>query len=347
MNKTFVALIFLLTLPLLTGGQENAALSQAGADPSPVAHVKTAPASGSARTMAFTADDAAAVAEWQENLREALIDLLGVRKALQAQPAPFNAQELSRQDRGSYWLRTIEIDATPARRMSVLLGISKSLPAQKAPAVVCIHGHGGTAQSVYDGESIYKGFAAALSSQGYITIAADVGQHEIFESGNTLMGERLNDLVRCVDYLVSLSWVDNTRIGCAGLSLGGEMAMWLGAVDTRVAATVSAGFLTMMDQLEQNHCMCWKFEGLRELADFPDIYGLIAPRALQCQIGRNEPPTQFNADLAGFAFSQVQAAYTAAGQPARAVLHLHEGGHEIDLQALLAFLNAHIGDSRM
>lgn len=53
------------------------------------------------------------------------------------------------------------------------------------------------------------------------------------------MAERLWDLMRCVDYLQSMPQVDDSRIGCAGLSLGGEMAMWLGAMDERIAATVS------------------------------------------------------------------------------------------------------------
>lgn len=47
------------------------------------------------------------------------------------------------------------------------------------------------------------------------------------------------------------------------------MAMWLAAMDTRVKASVSAGFLTVMDQMERQHCLCWKFDGIRELVDFP------------------------------------------------------------------------------
>ena len=62
------------------------------------------------------------------------------------------------------------------------------------------------------------------------------------------------DLMRCVDLLVSRREVDPARIGCAGNSLGGEMAMWLAAMDERIAAIMSAGFLTSMDQLEENHC---------------------------------------------------------------------------------------------
>ena len=33
-------------------------------------------------------------------------------------------------------------------------------------------------------------------------------------------------------------------IGCLGNSLGGEMVMWLAAMDDRAKATVSSGFLT-------------------------------------------------------------------------------------------------------
>ncbi len=136
--------------------------------------------------------------------------------------------------------------------------------------------------------------------------------------------------------------VSKNRIGCVGLSLGGEMAMWLGAMDTRVKAEVSAGFLTCMDQMEQNHCMCWKFEGLRERVDFADLYALTAPRELQCQNGRQEPATQFTPVLAQEAMEEILPVYRDFGVAERAVLHIHGGGHEIDLDALLAFLEKHL-----
>lgn len=152
------------------------------------------------------------------------------------------------------------------------------------------------------------------------------------------MGERLWDLMRSVDYLESLSEVDPQRIGCAGLSLGGEMAMWLGAMDTRIQATVSSGFLTLMNQMERNHCPCWNFEGLREAVDFPDIYALIAPRALLCQIGKQEASDQFNPVIASHAFKEIQAAYRQLGAPQKAELAIHPGAHEMDTAGMLAFL---------
>lgn len=119
--------------------------------------------------------------------------------------------------------------------------------------------------------------------------------------------------------------------------------MWLGAMDTRIRATVSCGFLTVMDQMEHNHCMCWKFDGLRELADFADIYSLIAPRALQCQNGRKEPETQFFVPIAENAMRDVARIYSDFGVPDKAALHVHDGGHEIGRDALVSFLERHLG----
>jgi hypothetical protein len=191
-------------------------------------------------------------------------------------------------------------------------------------------------------ERIYRGFGTALAEKGYVTVSTTVSQHEVYETGRLLMGERLWDLMRCVDYLKSLPQVDAARIGCAGLSLGGEMAMWLGAMDERIAATVSAGFLTTMDHMEQNHCLCWKFDGLRDLVDYADIYALTAPRPLQCQNGLQEPESQFYVPLARQALEEIRPAYQDLGRPENLVLDVHPEGHVIDLPALLYFLDQHL-----
>ena len=245
-----------------------------------------------------------------------------------------------------YELQEIEINSTPTRRIKVLVARPMAPGATAHPAVVCIHGHGGNRQIVHDPNSLYRGFAAALAERGFVTISADVGQHTVYEENRTLMGERLWDLMRCVDYLESLPEVDKSRIGCGGLSLGGEMAMWLGAMDTRISATASCGFLTKMDQMEHNHCMCWKFDGLRELVDFADIYSLTAPRALLCQNGLQEPPSQFPVPLAAEALREIGLIYADYGQRQNAALLAHLEGHIINLRGLLAFFEETLEDAR-
>lgn len=303
------------------------------------------------RTLAYRSGQTAEeVTKWQRGVREKLAKLLAIDDLARA-TIPLDTVELSREKHDGYELIEIELRSTPGRKIRALVTVPGNSDDEKSsrkspyPAVVCIHGHGGTRRSVHDATSIYKGFAAKLGANGYVTIATDVGQHEIYEEGRTLLGERLHDLRRCVDWLVAREDVDAKRIGCAGLSLGGEMAMWLGAMDERIEATVSAGFLTIMDQMEQNHCMCWKIDGLRDIADFADIYSLTAPRALLFQNGEREPLTQFWVPLAKQAFRDVRRTYVDLAKPDRVELDIHGGAHEIDLPALERFFATYLGSS--
>jgi hypothetical protein len=293
------------------------------------------PAAPRLRAMKYTPRSRQKAVAWQKELRRRFYGLLKLDDLVKAK-IPLNPKVLLSEDRPGYIHQEIEINSTPGRRIKAIVTLPRS-GTPPYPAVVCIHGHGGSRAVVYDKSNVYKGFAAALAESGCVTIATDVGQHEVYETGRTLMGERLGDVRRCVDYLESMPEVDKTAIGCAGLSLGGEMAMWLAAMDERVAACVSSGFLTVMDQMEHDHCMCWKFEGLRELVDFADIYSLIAPRPLQCQNGLAEPPTMFVVPLARQALKEIRLIYSDLGKPDDVSLAVHRGEHEVDLPSLLEF----------
>ncbi|MDT8303656.1 MAG: alpha/beta hydrolase family protein [Sedimentisphaerales bacterium] len=310
------------------------------------------------RSMKYTSRPKEDAGTWQKNVRFKLFQLLKMDKSLQRRNSiPFSPKELSHADRGTYHIMELEINSTSSRRIRIVVTIPNSKD-KPVPAVVCIGGHGSNLYSPYDpktitgqgsrkkSDSIYKGFGTVLTERGYVTISATVSQHEVYEKGRLLMAERLWDLIRCVDYLQSMSEVDGSRIGCGGLSLGGEMAMWLGAMDERIAATVSAGFLTTMDHMEQNHCMCWKFEGLREQVDFADIYSLTAPRPLQCQNGMLEPASQFYVPLARRAMEEIRTIYKDMERPENIILNVHEEGHVIDLPGLIYFFEKHLYQNR-
>lgn len=297
------------------------------------------------RTSAYRSGAPMEANEWQAALRVTLNDLLNIDDLVAMGDAnPLKPTLTNEEARDGYTWYEYTIQSTPTRAIPVVVTIPLPAPAQPVPAVVCIHGHGGDRFATYNAESIYKGFATELARTGYVTIAADVGQHDVYEPDRTLMGERLWDLIRCVDFLVSRPEVNKSRIGCAGLSLGGEMAMWLGAMDTRVAATVSCGFLTTMDHMEVNHCMCWKFDGLRELVDWTDVYAMIAPRPLQCQNGRREPYNDFTIGIVRQAIEEIRIAYADCGVPDSVVLDVHDGAHEVDLRGLTSFFQEHLGE---
>jgi hypothetical protein len=166
-----------------------------------------------------------------------------------------------------------------------------------------------------------------------------VGQHKVYEKDRTLMGERLWDVLRCADYISTLKEVQAERMGCAGLSLGGEMAMWLGAMDPRMKVTVSAGFLSTVDNLHRGHCQCWDFPGFTENFDFCDIYSLIAPRALLCQIGAKErAPGGFPAVSAYEAMTNIQRVYAVGSHGNLARLDIHPEGHVFQVSAGCRFI---------
>lgn len=306
------------------------------------------------RTMQARPGSPAEVVAWQEGMRAKFRNLLKIEDlVVGGAKLPFDAKEVGAWDMGDYVAKKMTIRSTPGRVITVVLTLPKG-GAKTHPAVVCIGGHGSGLYSTHahgasfadapakGGDSIYKGFAIELTKRGYVTIATVVSQHEVYEAGRTLMGERLWDLMRCVSYLGTLPEVDKSRIGCGGLSLGGEMTMWLAAMDTRIAAANSSGFLTVMDQMEKGHCLCWKFEGLRELVDYADIYALIAPRPLECQNGRKEPPGSFTPALAEKAMNEIRPIYDVFSKPGNVTLDIHAGGHEIDLPSLLAFFGKHM-----
>lgn len=306
------------------------------------------------RTKGYTRRSADAARAWQAEVRAQLFKLLKLDGLLAKRASiPFDVKEVRIWKHALYVAKELTINSTPGRRMTVILTQPVDIK-KPGPAVVCLGGHGSTLRSPYGAATldkskqeaaragIYKGFGTRLAERGYVTISTTVSQHNVHEAGRLLMGERLWDCMRCVDFLQSLPAVDKARIGCAGLSLGGEMTMWLGAMDTRIKAVVSAGFLTFMDHMEHNHCMCWKFDGLRPLVDFPDIYALTAPRALMCQNGLKEPRSQFYVPLAYRAWTDVRKTYEDMGAPGKVILDVHGEGHVIDLPELMTFFDGQL-----
>ena len=297
------------------------------------------------RSMKYSTRSPEKALAWQRNLRGKLFGLLEIDDLVsRSAPAAFHTKTLSIEQKDGYEFRDLEIDSTPSRRIKIAVTIPTNTKGP-FPVVIVVDGHSGTRLSCY-GTGGNHSYASILAKSGYVTISTRVSQHKAQEESRTLMGERLWDLMRCVDYAASLGEVDPQRIGCAGLSLGGEMTMWLGAMDERIQATLSSGFLTKMAQIDQGHCMCWDFPGLRERVDFADIYSLIAPRPLLCQNGLNEKPTWFAVPIAREAIQEIKVIYTDMGSPENVSLVAHKGGHEIDLPSLQTFFDTQLKPSR-
>ncbi len=112
-------------------------------------------------------------------------------------------------------------------------------PERRYPAIVCVHPSGGVKEQT---AGLY---AEKLAAQGFVTLAYDA----TFQGEST--GEprhlenpylRVEDVSAAIDYLTTLPYVDNGRIGALGVCAGGGYAANAAVIDTRIRAlgTVSA-----------------------------------------------------------------------------------------------------------
>jgi dienelactone hydrolase len=62
--------------------------------------------------------------------------------------------------------------------------------------------------------------------------------------GHSLARTMIWDGIRAVDYLESRADIDRGRIGCVGISGGGTLTSYLGALDSRIAVAAPGGYLT-------------------------------------------------------------------------------------------------------
>lgn len=219
----------------------------------------------------------------------------------------------------------------------------------RRPAALVLNGHGGSAWLMLDPRHTYW-YGDAFARRGYITLALDVSHRGYGDSpatGNgphppiaapgmpsdwSEDGERAWTAMRALDYLLSRPDVDPRRIVVAGLSLGGEVAALVAALDTRVTTAVVAGYTPDFAVMTWNgNHGCWQLPGadLREYVNMSDYLALIAPRPLFALTGkrdgvfsRRDPP--FSADKQVLRRARLATAETDWSP----VHYLHDGGHE-------------------
>ena len=161
-------------------------------------------------------------------------------------------------------------------------------------------------------EEEYKQMDGLVRDQLYL------GVLQLNWAGTTWMGLNYWDDSRCVDYLLSRPEVDSERIGCTGLSGGGWRTNFLAALDRRVKASVSVGWMTTGDYQQiynvggaiGTFCL---LPGVWDRLDIPDLTVLAAPNAsmvVNCSEDVLFPP-----EAQQEAARQIRAAYEWAGCP--------------------------------
>jgi len=144
--------------------------------------------------------------------------------------------------------------------------------------------------------------------------------------------------MRSIDYLATRPEVDSARIATLGASGGGTTSLLTAACDQRVkAAVVSAYFNTFRDSIVSiSHCPDNYVPGMLQDMEMYDLSGLVAPRALFVESGRND--RIFPIAGSEKAAAKARQIYAAFGVPDRFGYEIHEGGHEVHLVGAFDFL---------
>jgi dienelactone hydrolase len=120
-----------------------------------------------------------------------------------------------------------------------------------------------------------------------------LGVRELNWAGTTWAGVNYGDDSRCVDYLLSRKEVDGTRIGCTGLSGGGWRTDMIAALEPRIKAIVSVGWMTTGDSQQAynlagavgSFCL---LPGVWNRLDIPDMISMGAPKACMVVSGTED-----------------------------------------------------------
>lgn len=145
--------------------------------------------------------------------------------------------------------------------------------------------------------------------------------------GRTLIGERVYDVERGIDYLEARGDARMDAIGVMGNSGGGTISVFSAALLPRITlAMPSCYFCTFRDSIMSIfHCADNYVPGLLKHAEMHDVMGLFAPRSLVIVAGRQDPIFPIAATRR--AFAKLRRIYDAFGAGDRCRLVVGDGGH--------------------
>ena len=285
------------------------------------------------------------MAQWQEERRRALYDLLG---DLPDRSRPITARTVSEEVRGSYVLETLVLDLNGIEPVPAYF-VRPREPRGRVPVVLYNHAHGG--DYVLGKDELLAGrsalhrppYAEALTARGYAALAIDTWvfgerrgrtESEVFKrmlwQGQVLWGMMVYDSLRAIDYLATRDDVDPGRLATLGLSMGSTMAWWVAALDERVKACVDLCCLTDFQALIETrhldgHGIYYYVPGLLKHFSTAEINALIAPRAhlsLAGNADRLTPPAGLDRIDA-----HLRAVYQELGAPEAWTLLRYDIGH--------------------
>ena len=146
-------------------------------------------------------------------------------------------------------------------------------------------------------------------------------------AGRTLLGLRIYDVDRVIDYLETRPDIDLSRLGIMGNSGGGTTSMFAAPLLPRIThAMPSCAFSSFHASIgAMEHCSCNYVPGLYDWGESADVLALAAPKPVIVVNGRHDPI--FPLVAADAEFERLHAAYAEQGAADRCVHVVGEGEH--------------------
>lgn len=235
-------------------------------------------------------------------------------------------------------------------------------PGERRPVVVVQHGLEGRPQDLIEPKddralNVYKRYGAALAERGFIVYAPQnpyIGGEQfrvLLRKASPLKLSLFSFIIgqhsRTLDWLATLPFVDELRIGFYGLSYGGKTAMRVPSLLDRYALAICSGdfnewiwkvtsvtepfsymFTHEYDMLEWN---------LANTFNYSEMATLIAPRPFMVERAHRDPVGID--EWVSYEYAKVRRLYTFLEIPERTEIEYFNGVHQINGAGTFDFLH--------
>ena len=311
------------------------------------------------RKYAFQANNLNEIEKWQKEFRQELLKILGIDKIKKRGLSDLDPKCIDMIKLDDHIREEWRITSEPGYIIPFFL-LRPLKQTEPLPLIITPHGHGkygkdtyvGIAHSKDDERSMKEGerdIALQAVREGYIAIAMDQRgfagsrfkediiagekyscrkmQMHAMLFGRTLIGERVWDVSRIIDFAETNKDIDDKHIAVTGNSGGGTTTLFSAAVDTRISAAIPGSYFCTFEHSigSVHHCECNYIPGIMTLGEMYDVAGLIAPRPFLAVAGREDAIFPLNG--VKIAYNELYKVYKTAGLQERCELYIGDGGH--------------------
>ncbi|HPD30144.1 MAG TPA: alpha/beta hydrolase family protein [Phycisphaerae bacterium] len=310
------------------------------------------------RRHAFRAHTLDEFRQWQSSFRQRLRELLGIAAMEREVPFEHRAEQVERVAKDGYTQEKWYLWTEPGVPLPIWVLIPEKPAAGPHPLVLTPHGHNvpeiylGVADGDADRKSIAEGqrdIAVQAVREGYLCIhptargfgetmrpedrksrkvhSCRTGLMHAILFGRTMIGYRVWDISRIIDWATRRFEIDSRRIAITGNSGGGTTSLFAPACDQRISVAVpSCYFCTFEASIGSiHHCECNYVPGLLREGEMYDVAGLIAPRWFRAIAGKDD--AIFPIAAVHEAFHRLRNIYRVAQAEDHCSLYVGDGPH--------------------